>query len=314
MDMLIPVSDTALGMICDHHDRLASMLRLTCPEPDVVRRVLNKRLTLEAAEQCGVPVPKTHWIPDRATLDIVGPSLRFPLVAKPYSKAKDSSFKVRYLPDAEELKRAFEADSHFGINNLIQEFVAGEGVGIGVLLHNGAPIAMFQHRRLKELPVTGGVSVMAVSEALDPLLSEYALSLLHTIQWEGVAMVEFKYDRTERRAVLMEVNGRYWGSISLAVQAGVDFPYYHWQIMHGQPPWAHSSYRTGLRWRWATGDLLRVRELVHDKNLRHRYHRSVLSEMSAFLLDFRPGIGCAIWSLGTRFPVWWSVCVPQNPS
>ena len=37
-------------------------------------------------------------------------------------------------------------------------------------------------------------------------------------------MVEFKLDARDGVAKLMEINGRFWGSLQLAVDAGVDFP------------------------------------------------------------------------------------------
>ena len=40
----------------------------------------------------------------------------------------------------------------------------------------------------------------------------------------GVAMVEYRYDPASRRYVFMEINGRFWGSLQLAIDAGVDFP------------------------------------------------------------------------------------------
>ena len=84
-------------------------------------------------------------------------------------------------------------------DNLLQEFCPGDGIGIEVLFHDNQPLTMFQHRRLKELPVSGGGSVTSISEPLDPELAEQAVALLRKLNWEGVAMVEFKYDRAERR-------------------------------------------------------------------------------------------------------------------
>ena len=49
-------------------------------------------------------------------------------------------------------------------------------------------------------------------------------------------MVEFKVNPNDGSAVLMEVNGRYWGTISLPIFAGMDFPWYHWQVAHGERP------------------------------------------------------------------------------
>jgi predicted ATP-grasp superfamily ATP-dependent carboligase len=38
-------------------------------------------------------------------------------------------------------------------------------------------------------------------------------------------MVEFKKDQRDGRFKLMEINPRFWGSLNLAIQSGVDFPY-----------------------------------------------------------------------------------------
>ncbi len=37
-------------------------------------------------------------------------------------------------------------------------------------------------------------------------------------------MVEFKADARTGTPYLMEINGRFWGSLQLAIDAGVDFP------------------------------------------------------------------------------------------
>jgi len=55
--------------------------------------------------------------------------------------------------------------------------------------------------------------------------------------------------------VLMEVNGRFWGSLQLAIDAGVDFPFLNHQLALGQLPDLPESYRTGVRSRWWLGDV-----------------------------------------------------------
>jgi hypothetical protein len=105
---------------------------------------------------------------------------------------------------------------------LLQEFCAGEGQGVELLMHEGRPLAAFQHRRLREMPVQGGPSALRESVSLDPVLYEYSVNMLREIRWTGLAMVEFKVGPAA--AWLMEINGRVWGSLPLAVHAGMDFP------------------------------------------------------------------------------------------
>ena len=62
------------------------------------------------------------------------------------------------------------------------------------------------------------------SIALDPELLARSRALLDRFEWNGVAMIEYKIDEATGTPYLMEINGRFWGSLQLAVDAGVDFP------------------------------------------------------------------------------------------
>jgi hypothetical protein len=90
---------------------------------------------------------------------------------------------------------------------------------------------------------------------LDPALARHAIALLEYFDWQGVAMVEFKLDATTGTPYLMEVNGRLWGSLQLAVDAGVDFPTLLVRAALGERPAPITSYRAGIRCRWWWGDV-----------------------------------------------------------
>jgi protein-tyrosine-phosphatase/predicted ATP-grasp superfamily ATP-dependent carboligase len=263
-DTLIPTSDSALCLVAGCHESLSRRLHVCCPPPEVVRRVLDKDVTLEIAKALGLLVPRIVPITEPEQIAALAEPVSFPLVAKDRSKSllHQSTFKVRYFLDAEDMNRAWRADPELGSRILLQEYCPGDGVGIAMLIHEGEAVAAFQHRRRKEFPSTGGVAVLAVAEPLDPLLYRQALALLRALEWEGVAMVEFRHDRRTGRAVLMEVNGRYWGTCSLAVRSGLDFPFYEWQIAHGERPAIPTSYRAGLAWRWTAGYMQRLHELM----------------------------------------------------
>ncbi|MEP6834886.1 MAG: ATP-grasp domain-containing protein [Gemmatimonas sp.] len=303
-DMVIPANDTSLGFVAKHYDSLSPLTHLACPEPHVVARVLQKEQTLAAARRVGIAVPLRFEVADVAGLDAQRNTLRFPVVAKGESKtdASANTFKVRYYRTFEELRAEVVGDPSFGKRHLLQEFCPGVGVGHGILLNKGEPVAVFQHRRLKELPSTGGVSVLAISEAPDPALLKQSIALLRALEWQGIAMVEYRYDRDTRRAVLMEINGRYWGTFSMATRAGLDLPYYEWQLAHGQQPQPPSAYHAGTKWRWTAGYLQRVHDLLADPPNSGLPTRSRFVELLEAVPDLTVAARSAVWSLEDPLP------------
>jgi len=137
----------------------------------------------------------------------------------------------------------------------VQERLQGEGRGVFLLMWKGEVRAAFCHRRLREKPPWGGVSVLSESVASNEGLVEQSAQLLRAINWNGPAMVEFKEDRLGGRPHLMEINGRFWGSLQLAVDSGVDFPLLYLKLAMGEAVPAQGPYRVGERSRWLLADL-----------------------------------------------------------
>lgn len=301
VDMLIPATDAALSAISSHYNHLSELTHVACPPPLVVDRVLNKQTTLEIAQRCGIRVPREYLISEAANLEEIADSLSFPVVAKPRSKGSQELFKVRYFHSREKLGDAVQSGELSGA--ILQEYCPGAGIGIEILIHRGKQIAAFQHRRLKENPHTGGVAVLALSEPLNQELVEKAHDLLREIEWDGAAMVEFRWNPADGQAALMEINGRYWGTLSLPIQAGIDFPFYQWQLAHDETPQVPSSYVVGMRWRWDAGYIRRVRGIL-PASLKLNAS-SLRRDLMSSAMDFLPPVRDALWSLADPWPAIW---------
>jgi predicted ATP-grasp superfamily ATP-dependent carboligase len=140
---------------------------------------------------------------------------------------------------------------------LIQEYVSGKGQGLFALYDRGKPVAFFAHKRLREKPPSGGVSVLSESVEVPPELYDMGRRILDHVQWHGVAMVEFKV-ADNGTPYLMEVNARFWGSLQLAIDAGVDFPWLLYQLVQGRTLNDLQRYIVGIRNRWLLGDLVHL--------------------------------------------------------
>jgi predicted ATP-grasp superfamily ATP-dependent carboligase len=144
---------------------------------------------------------------------------------------------------------------------LAQEYVPGVGIGYFALMRQGELRAEFAHRRLRDVRPTGSGSALRTSAAVDPQVREHSLRLLQALQWHGVAMVEYRV-RADGTAVFLEVNGRFWNSLALAVQAGVDFPRLLADMaLHGDVA-PLPRYRPGVRCRWLLGDFRHLLEVL----------------------------------------------------
>ena len=223
IDLVVPVTDETILPLSAIRADLERRTRLALPSAQAIAVTADKSSTFELAARLGVPVPRSVPLAGSDDARQVGDRLGWPVVVKPCrsrSFAKDGTI-ARHLVSYASTSDELEAAARKG-PAIAQEYVQGTGHGVELLLRSGEVIAAFQHRRIREVPVTGGASSYRESVALDPELLEYSVALLRFLDWTGVAMVEFRVGPTGPR--LMEVNGRLWGSLPLAVRAGVDFP------------------------------------------------------------------------------------------
>ena len=243
-DLIVPVTDRIIFPLCAARDRLPAGCRLALACGDALELAHDKDATLRLAARLGVPAPRTVTIHDKAAVRDAAAGMRWPVVVKP-SSLHDSE--VAYAQSAEDL--VLRVRQLGGETGLVQEYCSGTGVGVELLAHEGRPLAAFQHRRLREVPITGGASSLRESVPLDPVLYEYSVRLLRELEWTGLAMVEFKLTPDGPR--LMEINGRIWGSLPLAVRAGMDFPALMADLFLSGPPPADAApltdYEVGVR-------------------------------------------------------------------
>ena len=82
-----------------------------------------------------------------------------------------------------------------------------------------------------------------------PDLHEQAFEILSALNWHGPAQVEF-LDDTDGRAHLIEINGRFWGNLDGAIQAGMNFPYLASLLAAGEDVPEQRDYEIGTQFRW----------------------------------------------------------------
>jgi predicted ATP-grasp superfamily ATP-dependent carboligase len=259
IDMLIPITEASLLALLPERDALAALI--PWPDVDTFRAVADKKALLARADSLGIAVPRQIVLRSEAEARALDPALLdYPLVLKPSRSVGEHdgqrvSLGVQHVANADAFRVAIAALGEAAFPLLVQQRIVGPGIGVFLLLWDGKLLATFAHRRLREKPPSGGVSVYSESVAADPELVERSRMLLEQMHWRGVAMVEFKREASTGTAYLMEVNGRFWGSLQLAIDAGVDFPALLVAAASGEQIPARTEYRVGARSRWWWGDV-----------------------------------------------------------
>jgi biotin carboxylase len=291
VDVLLPMSEEALLVLLPAARRMPGV-RIPFPALEVFKRSADKAAVVALASTLGIDVPEQVVVATRDDTDAPAlAAMQFPVVLKPARSVAEhdgerTKHGVLYAQDHTDLRRQVGALPHAAFPLLVQRRISGSGTGVFLLLWEGRLLGEFAHRRVREKPPSGGVSVCAESITADPATVERSLALLAVLGWNGLAMVEFKQDRVTGRHYLMEINGRFWGSLQLAVDAGVDFPKLLVDAAVGHHPAPVRRYRVGIRLRWWWGEvdhlLARLRRRADDPALGSR-----LDALKSFFLPGR---------------------------
>jgi predicted ATP-grasp superfamily ATP-dependent carboligase len=258
-DCVFPTSEAAIIACSRYRNKLACIPIV--PGEQELQTAFSKAKTLKIAQSLGVPIPKTLFVTDSQLHELDASALKFPMAIKSESSEilvrnkTQTSGKTAVVFSKSELENECKSHLTAGRCVLVQEFIDGYGVGISGLFDEGRPVVLIGHRRLRESTPWGGPSALAETIELDPKLLDATTSLMKQIAFNGPAMVEYKIDRRTGEPYLMEINGRFWGSVLLAIAAGQDLPYLYWKMLNGRDVGPEEkTYRVGVRGRYLVGD------------------------------------------------------------
>jgi predicted ATP-grasp superfamily ATP-dependent carboligase/protein-tyrosine-phosphatase len=247
--LIIPTTEgTAVPLILER-SKIESIAKCAIPATEQFQRTSDKRQTVLLAKELGVPLPKTVIVEHESDLRAALLQFTAPFVIKPafsriWQDDTEIGLGVKIANTAQEAtEMGASLLAHAPV--LIQDHVEGVGVGQEFLCRDGEIIYAFQHDRLREYKGSGG-STYRVSAPLHAGMLEASRKLLKALQWNGVVMVEYRFDASTDIFALIEINGRFWGSLPLPVSLGIDFPYGLYQECIGEIAMKSAGYPAGI--------------------------------------------------------------------
>jgi predicted ATP-grasp superfamily ATP-dependent carboligase len=304
VDTVFPMVDASVMLLCDAAPTSGRPVIAAASGAAYVK-LSDKATLLDLAQELGIPAPRTIIARDADTLMAAAREIGFPCVLKP---ARSRVLVNGCITGTSVSVANRESDLDAIANSpwlgeescLVQEFIPGTGAGLFSLCSRDGAVAWFAHRRIREKPPRGGVSTLSESIPIDSELRAHTERLLSAANWFGPAMVEFRID-PEGRPWLMEVNGRFWGSLQLAIDSGVDFPWLLYQLCLGREARGPEAYATGRRLRWLLGDFDHLLLQLRGKGTAESFGAK-LTSIGRFLNFFDPNTQLEVFRRGDPAP------------
>jgi predicted ATP-grasp superfamily ATP-dependent carboligase len=319
-DCLFPMEEETLLLLVKYHSDISRYSYLLSPDVKKIEFTRDKRNLMQFAETHGIPAPKTFQIApelfkvqgsraesdkveNRSTssslMDLarVVDEIPIPAVIKP--RISSGSLGIVYVKKREDLLPSYQRVHEQFPFPIVQEWIPDGGgmYGLSALFDETSNVkAAFVHKKLRMFPVQGGPSTLG--EGVEhPHIMELGLSLLQSLNWVGIGMVEFKVDPRDGIPKLMEVNPRFWGSLQLAIISGVDFPYLILRMARRERFEPIFRYAVGKRFRW-----LLLGDILHFLKNPNRFHLD-----PSFFHFFDPDISYDVLSKDDPLPFLGSV-------
>jgi len=266
---IVPIRPHDPYLFARYADEFERYVSLATPETELLATVHDRMRLASAAEEAGVAVPETrlltevgNWAPEliiKSRYNLLTDSY-----LSAYSATESETVKtITHLSPGEhpDTEAIIEEMKHVPI---VQEYVRSRDEYVfGALYDHGEPVATFQHRQIRGDSYTGGGGVYRETIS-NPELENAGRTLLGSLDYHGLACIEFMEDADTGEFVLTEINPRMWQSLPCAVQAGADFPYYYWLLSDGTPELIDHQYEVGVGSHLLYGELGYLLSIVRE--------------------------------------------------
>jgi len=262
-NFLIPVNDFALEVCVHYRKNIEKHVKIVgLPDDESYQFCHDKYQLINICKELGINYPKTLHINSLSQLDAILPLIQYPVILKPVSSKlifdnRLYSFNVKKIYNEEQLIDEIREKINV-IPLMIQEVIDGTGAGLNALCRDGKMIMVYQHQRITE-PVGGGASSYRKTAPVnDHGLYDISRRLFKAIKWNTLGMLEYKI--CHGVPYIMELNGRYWGSIELGRAAGIDIPA---AIIDEALSQKKIEFKTDYKQKYARNLFLEFKYLIH---------------------------------------------------
>jgi predicted ATP-grasp superfamily ATP-dependent carboligase len=276
-------------------------IALGTPPREVVEQATDKALLSGLAATVGLQTPPTTKVV-RGDSEALG-TFGFPTIVKPLRSwiqnpdGTVSDGSASYVCNKREAEEALEALP--GGEGLVQPYTPGQLTSVSGVCWGGELVCALHQVSPRIWPVPMGVSSYAETVPPDARLERGVGRLLRAIGWSGLFQAQFILTPCGER-YLIDLNPRIYGSLALAIAAGLNLPAIWVDLLLGRRP-KIGGYRVGVGFRVEAKEVRALARMLVNGGARRRALRGLLP---------RRGTTHAIFSLRDPIPFLTSVTNP----
>jgi predicted ATP-grasp superfamily ATP-dependent carboligase len=250
---LFPTSDRFAFLLAAQRPRLQDHFLFHWNAPETLAAVADKALAARTSERAGVPFPTTEATIPGEDPALLAARLPFPCLVKPnrsFATPFPARMKNFVAPTPQALEAFFRTYPQSLGATVCQQIIEGgddDVLQCTVLVRDAGDCVFFCVRKLHQYPPGYGVMCYGRSEE-DPRLRRASLALLRTLQYRGLASLEFKHSRQDDRYYFIEMNPRLpWYNV-LSTDAGVNLAFLAWLDLAAHQAPAAPRQREAVHW------------------------------------------------------------------
>ncbi|MDQ1674001.1 MAG: hypothetical protein QOC98_2563 [Frankiaceae bacterium] len=307
-DLVFGADDVEVLALSAARDELAARGAIfPYPAHDVVVATIDKLAVTGAAERAGVPVPRTR----DAASGLLPDDLTYPAVVKarlhwtPGTADVPARLERAICATPQEVAEAVTRMLAAGGSPIVQERIDGGLGALTLLLDRDGQVRARLQQEAERISPFWHNSVAARTVPVDEDLVERVVGMLRDLGWWGLVNLQFLLpggtwvaSTGDAAGRLIDVNGRFYGSIALARAAGLDLPLL----------WGKLALEHGDSARYPAGPALTGRAGVRYQSLEEDLRRAVTERRGGLVRDVRATIRYAsgathsTWAADDRRP------------
>lgn len=278
-EVVLGTNDADMLALSAHREHVGASV--PHPPHDRLLRAIDKLHMASAAERAGIRTPRIVNGDASHGEVVVKPRVSelLPEGAMVFSDAAQAAGRIAELAEA-------------GAEPIVQERVRGALMAYTVVAdRESRVVARVQQEARAIFPPEAGVSARAETVPVDEALAAQVARLVEQLGWFGLAQLQFLVPE-DGDPVLIDFNGRLYGSVALGVAAGVNLPAIWACVATDRPLPPVPEAAVGVRYQWLEGDLRRARA----------ERSGGLARDAACCLRYFPGAAHSIWSAADPMP------------